>query len=531
MKKIICILLLLGGIFFCLSGQEGAVRGDPIDLVVVLDTSAGMSDSYGNLRDYLVGPFLSEFLRIGDTFHLISFSDKARIEIARRIEGIGDVETIIGRMFLMYPLDPSSDITVALRYTENYVNLLPTTRQKKVLCFSGGAILSGNSGQTAAGAQDLMTETASRFSRLGAEFQYVAVPLTGRLSSGRPPMSVARTPAAANPGAAAPPATSVTPPVPGPAPTPTAPPVSSTAPLSPEPAAPPVREDTPEPAFPRQPPVPPADLPSLPPQVTESPEVPAIPAEPSPRTGSAADVPDRTFTTTPERSAEDKPGDINNLPFPLLIGFVVLAVLLAVGLIIFFVTGRLHRSPNRVIAHAALPRRKGEEKPKAPVEDKRAELFANYAATQRRRTTITPRDISPGKVVAPEKAPAEPYSGALMLSLFVEDQNAAIGRRNIHTIKAGYTLTIGGGTSDFLIFLVPIPPNIAEIRFDGRQCTFIPRKSWFFPDIGSEPVPNCIGKTIRIISAKNYELHIRLERYEDPLIALNRLLQSVSVPG
>jgi hypothetical protein len=233
--------------------------------------------------------------------------------------------------------------------------------------------------------------------------------------------------------------------------------------------------------------------------------------------------------TAEKRSAGNRPAGINNLPLPLLIGLVVLAVLL-LGLVIFLVTGRLHRSPNRAIAHAALPRRKGEEKPKAPVEDKREELLANYAATQRRRTTITPRDIAPGKISS-EKSPEEPYSEALTLSLFVEDQNTAIGRRNIHTLKPGYTLTIGGGKSDFLIFLVPVPPHIAEIRFDGRHCTFIPRKSWFFPEINSQPVPNCIGKTIRIVSAKNYDLHIRLERYEDPLIALNRLLRSVNVPG
>jgi hypothetical protein len=210
----------------------------------------------------------------------------------------------------------------------------------------------------------------------------------------------------------------------------------------------------------------------------------------------------------------------------------VLAALL-LGLIIFLAAGRLHRSPNRAMAHAALPRRNGEEKPKAP-EDKSAELFANYAASQRRRTTITPRNISPGKSPlrkTPSEQSAEPYVGSLMLSLFVEDQTTSIGRRNIHTVKPGYTFTIGGGKSDFLIFLVSVPPHIADIRFDGRNCTFFPRKSQFFPDLGSRELPNCIGETIRVISEKNYELHIRIERYEDPLIALNRLLQSVRLPG
>ncbi|MDR0623259.1 MAG: hypothetical protein LBG10_02400, partial [Treponema sp.] len=63
------------------------------------------------------------------------------------------------------------------------------------------------------------------------------------------------------------------------------------------------------------------------------------------------------------------------------------------------------------------------------------------------------------------------------------------------------------------------------------RCTFIPRKPQYFPDIGSQQVPDCIGKTIRIISDKKYELNFRMERYEDPLKALNRLLRSVQVPG
>jgi hypothetical protein len=123
------------------------------------------------------------------------------------------------------------------------------------------------------------------------------------------------------------------------------------------------------------------------------------------------------------------------------------------------------------------------------------------------------------------------YQGPLMLSLFVEDQNTNIGRRNVHTVKSGYSFTIGGGKSDFLIFLVPVPSRIAELRSDGTQCTLIPHKPEFFPDIGSRQVPDCIGKPIRIISERRYELIIRIDRYEDPLITLNRLLHSVDVPG
>jgi hypothetical protein len=123
-----------------------------------------------------------------------------------------------------------------------------------------------------------------------------------------------------------------------------------------------------------------------------------------------------------------------------------------------------------------------------------------------------------------------PKDSPFLLNLFVEDQNTAIGRRNIHMLKSGSRFSVGGGNSDFLIFLVPIPPAIGEVRRDGGRCVFVPLKPRYFPDLGSGELPDCIGKTIRIISDKYYELRFRLEYYEDPLIPLNRLLNSVRLP-
>jgi hypothetical protein len=152
-----------------------------------------------------------------------------------------------------------------------------------------------------------------------------------------------------------------------------------------------------------------------------------------------------------------------------------------------------------------------------------SEMLSGYAASQR-RSAAPPPSVSYGE------ESTVTVGGPVMLRLFVADQNTAIGRRNIHFVKPGYTFTIGGGRSDFLIFLVPLPPHVAEIRYDGKNCTFTPKRPEFFPDIGANPQPDCIGKTIRVISAKGYELFIRIERYEDPLIALNRLLTSIVVP-
>jgi hypothetical protein len=256
----------------------------------------------------------------------------------------------------------------------------------------------------------------------------------------------------------------------------------------------------------------------------------------------------------------------------------ILGAILFLALISFLTVKRLQTSPNRTFAHAAgkapkrtIPVRKpvpfgdneppekrglltistayrhsgenraagpgiplAEEKPKPPAP------ISPAARTTVRvpKPALKQRNSYPGSgagfrkiaLTKPRKQDRN-YQGPLMLSLFVEDQNTNIGRRNIHVVKAGYSFSIGGGKSDFLIFLVPMPPRIAELHSDGIQCTLVPLRPEFFPDIGSQQVPDCIGKPIRIISERHYELIMRIDRYEDPLIALNRLLHSVDVPG
>jgi hypothetical protein len=203
------------------------------------------------------------------------------------------------------------------------------------------------------------------------------------------------------------------------------------------------------------------------------------------------------------------------------------------GFLVFFTARRLQNSPNRIVTQAA--RRPPEQKAAAAAD---AALMNKYAAAQRGHTgAMQAAQLSPppqANKSMPKDivyAPPQGDDGPLLLNLFVEDQNTAIGRRNIHTAKSGQTFSVGGGNSDFLIFLVPVPPKIAEVRCHGRNCTFIPQKPQYFPDIGSQSVQECIGKTIRVISDRNYELHIRIERYEDPLKALNKLLNSITVPG
>lgn len=115
-----------------------------------------------------------------------------------------------------------------------------------------------------------------------------------------------------------------------------------------------------------------------------------------------------------------------------------------------------------------------------------------------------------------------------MLQLDVLNQTKAIGKRNIHIVKAGNRLSIGGGKdSPFEIFLVKFPKRIAEVRFNGENCDLAILKPEFFPYEETNIVKDCIGREFHIVSSKNYPVTFKLIEYEDPVKKLNALLTSI----
>lgn len=429
-----------------------AQNSAPKDLVLVLDVSSSMSPFYRESAAWITGAFLRENLNLGDTFHLISFAGNAKLELARRIRDRSDLETIIARMLLMYPLESPSDIAGAITYTETYIASLPGSRPKKVVLLSDGEDTKGED------CTALVSASLARLSPNGNSIRYVPVASLPMTPAVRPPSPTpAPTPA---------PAPKPVTPAPAPAPKPVTPA------LAPVPVPPPVElpAEPPEPPLPVEPPVaPPVELqPEAPAIVEQLPEVP--PVQVPPIKAEEPPKPKPPVVKKPRVEKATTPG----AGIPVILG--VSGVLLAAALIFLasILVRRLRNAPNRALITA---------------------------------------------------------SNSLTLSLFVEDQNTAIGRRNVHSLKPGYSLTVGGGKSDFLIFLVRLPDAIATIHYDGQTCTFVPRKSQYFPDLGSNVLADCIGKTIRIISDKKYELKIKFELYEDPLEALNRLLISVQKPG
>ncbi|MBN1698110.1 MAG: VWA domain-containing protein [Spirochaetales bacterium] len=117
-------------------------------------------------------------------------------------------------------------------------------------------------------------------------------------------------------------------------------------------------------------------------------------------------------------------------------------------------------------------------------------------------------------------------NGLPLIEMRVSFQNPHVGFRNIHKIKKNRRMSVGGGFSNFLIFLVPIPSHIAEIYKENGTYVFNPIKNEYFPDTDG-PVVDCLDKDIVMVSPHGYQSKITFNRYVSPLTRLNELLNSI----
>lgn len=668
----------------------GAAADDaaaPIDLVVAIDTSASMYAHRDRVAEFAVGPLLRDYLRPGDTFHLVSFSGTAKAELSRRVEGRGDVEAIVARLLLLYPLDPYSDFIGVLEYLARYAADLPSARAKTIIVISDGEHApppsSPHFGKNGEATRSNLSAVSARIRERGWNFTFLEVPFEGGLPAGTAPAGSASTSGPQpSPAAAAPPTASPKDTAAGPARSSAAGPAAATAgdrtaPSEGQGSGPggrdeavlpetgnilrdsedvlpgPVVEwdDDPE-ALSAGIGALPASFPAGVGRTGRELSVPVAVRNPSARKvllettsilvdgvdrmqrrafasmeprseativlrvllpeghpeGEASAVIEPLFSGT-ERIAPSSarvsyvyaPSPLRGLflgGLPVLVFLAGLAVAALVALAVLAVVRRLSGAPGRAAASAVAPRPlPGTESPTAPLlggrkrdDEERAAVKDGARGTQltargtpqdaasaiAAKTSVAPAstaagpseqyggpsrleaaapaskapagagvlvpfkaDRSPGvsalpsaapsrdRVPAPAAVPLKRPDQRIVLSLFVEDQNTLIGRRNVHLLKSGASMSVGGGSSDFLIFLVDVPKRIADVHFDGEACVLVPRRPEFFPDSAGGPVQDCVGKRIRVVSEKGYQMFVRFDRYRDPLEELNRFLHSM----
>ncbi|GHV86396.1 hypothetical protein AGMMS50230_20040 [Spirochaetia bacterium] len=494
MKKALFFILALFSIFSLHAQPSG--NGSAKDVVLVLDTAGSMMSFYNEVGKFLSGPFLAENLNINDTLHIISFGRKPRLEIARRVLGRGDIETISGRMWLLYPVESVSDSAAALTYTEQYLQSIPGSRNKTIFVVSDSD-LSAQVSSVNARQRDTWTfirasarissasTTGQRgqsqgISGTGAGTGSVTGVSTGGNNAGNPNGSISGTDGTVGGQSGA--ANGIN----GTDGINTADGINGTNDIGGQNQAGINGTDG---------------------------------------NGGSGGLTEGRLSVSPENSQGSNALGFE-LPLPLLIA-IGLLLLLVVLVIIILMARRLHASPNKVMAAAGTVGAAGAGAGTIAgrAEENAADLLNRFATRQAEASLKGPRRRYPY-----QDDPNQFLTNPPILNLFVEEQNTAIGKRNVHALKKGSVYSVGGANSDFLIFLVPIPGRIGQLQYDGTNCTFTPLKPKYFPDIASTPVNECIGKPIRILSDKNYEIFFHFERYRDPLIALNQLLHSIQVP-
>ncbi|NLJ45351.1 MAG: VWA domain-containing protein, partial [Treponema sp.] len=97
MKKLLIALVVAASLAtpFPASAQE-----QPVDLIVLLDASQSMFPYFTEVVDFVVSRIAREYLRFGDTFHLLTFTDSVRIEIAQSVRTEQDLKSLLGRLYL-----------------------------------------------------------------------------------------------------------------------------------------------------------------------------------------------------------------------------------------------------------------------------------------------------------------------------------------------------------------------------------------------------------------------------------------------
>ena len=111
-----------------------------------------------------------------------------------------------------------------------------------------------------------------------------------------------------------------------------------------------------------------------------------------------------------------------------------------------------------------------------------------------------------------------------LIEMRVTDQNHRIGFRNVHRIAPGSARSIGGRFSSFLVFLVPVPPSLGEIRNVEGHYLFTPLRTELFPGL-SGPVEDCLEVEIPFVTPRGREMSLHFREWVSPLEEINSLLR------
>ncbi len=511
------------------------LKADPVDMVVLLDTSQGMLPYFNDATNYLLKDLLTEQLRVGDTFHLLSFSARPEVEISRQIQGPDDVNDIVNHILLLQPLGRYTDLVLAVKYLYQYTIDLPLGSDKEILILTEGIhnpppgssfpIKVGPGGKDLSDNRAQIMDTAEEIKRRGWDVHFLQFPLNGAEALGSGARSSRGSTASSKAGERAGAggdalfrdfATAIGSPIEQYQTTPKAD-LSHVATGAPGLVFPgnlgTVGFDVTVPFGVRNYGDSPilvgldqvlydgADLlqnkVAVPIKAEKSGILRArlrlpVTLKPGANTISIDLVFSNSAMIFPHRgdlSFTLKKGILGSgrASFYLLVVLFVV-VLIACAILVLILIRRIVASLTAPPAPSAIPQHIHYDARRAPL-----------------------RSLRP-------------------VEMKVTGQNPHIGSRNIHAIGSGTRKAVGGGGSSFLVYLYPLPPRIAEISFDGDRYTFTPLREELFPDLRG-PLADCLGREIRVRTKDKRELRIVFKAYVSPLEELNQIMHLVDKPG
>ncbi len=620
--------------------EEGAAS----DVIVLLDVSQSVLPYFHDITDYVVSSVVKDFLRIGDTFHLLSFGESTQVEIAQRVGGEQDVRSILARLYLLYPVARNTDLVSACGYLYQYLADLPESRRKVVVLITDGVQNPSRTspvyGLDSAAADRELDTAASRIRSNGWPVYIIKVPFSAErakaeaATAGNGPSQTAPSPEGAD-KALSTMATALN---------------TGITVYSPESRGEVARKSLSLPV---------AEFPgdlgkrglafsfplkihnegdndislellrvlsggtdilqkksflSLGPRKSGSMDI-KIALSPDTPSGQLKLPIELYFADGLRVSPNNGVLSLNLAPSPLaglfrsgskvvLFAILVLAGLVLVAVAIGFLTRRAPKRAAAPIVAAVRESAEEERERRAEKKNREAQLASGSSAaagagalgpaSKAGQASLPPASATPGQkakpAIAAETAPAAPLGspiqvetapgaslplkpgrdkaaekrqaqvakagsresaretekarpeklrapgarvvrpGRIQVELRVEGQNPSIGHRNVHSLEAGQARAVGGGRSDFLVFLVNVPAHAGELHFDGENCSFIPLKPELFPGIG-EVVENCLGKDIPMVSRQGYPMVLRFTKFIDPVDKVNRLLHCIETPG
>lgn len=132
MKKISLIVLVLVLFSFAFTQEKNA------DIIVLLDNSGTMLPYFSEINEKVLQGICENFLRLDDSFHLLSFTENTVLEISQKIKTQNDIERVVARFSLLYPLGQYSNFIEGLSYSRQFINSLDAYTQKVLVIVSDG---------------------------------------------------------------------------------------------------------------------------------------------------------------------------------------------------------------------------------------------------------------------------------------------------------------------------------------------------------------------------------------------------------